>query len=88
MLDGVQVAYLDGTFYDGRELPGRNLADVPHPPIVETMARLEDDARRQPGRIRFLHLNHSNPLYSDNAVRHEVEERGFGIARTGEKQEL
>ncbi|MCH2162295.1 MAG: MBL fold metallo-hydrolase [Phycisphaerales bacterium] len=88
LLEGVDVAYLDGTFYDGRELPGRNIADIPHPPIVDTMDRLAEDAKERPGRIRFLHINHSNPVYNDEAVIAEVEARGFGIARTGEKVDL
>ena len=88
LLEGVDVAYLDGTFYDGRELPGRNIADIPHPPIVDTMERLADDAKERPGRIRFLHINHSNPVYTDEEVIAEVEGRGFGIARSGEKVDL
>ena len=88
LLEGVDVAYLDGTFYDGRELPGRRIEDIPHPPIVDTMDRLADDAKVRPGRIRFLHFNHSNPVYTDEAVVAEVEGRGFGIARTGEKVAL
>ena len=35
-----------------------------------------------------LHINHSNPVYTDEEVIAEVEGRGFGIARSGEKVDL
>ena len=40
MIARVDVAYIDATFYDERELPGRNLSEIPHPTITETMQRL------------------------------------------------
>ena len=85
LLEGVDVAYLDATFYDGRELPERNLKDIPHPLMVDTMDRLQDVARERPGAIRFIHLNHTNPALTDSTIRAGVEARGFGIARTGDR---
>ena len=75
---------LDGTFFSADELPGRDLADIPHPLVTSTMDLLESVPGR--GAVRFIHLNHSNPLLkpgSDAAV--SVVERGFGTARTGER---
>ncbi len=88
LLDGVDVAWLDATFYDGREVPGRDLAEIPHPPMVDTMARLAEEARARPGRLRFIHLNHSNPALSDAGIRAEVEARGFAIASAGDREAL
>ena len=88
LLDGVDVAYLDGTFFDGSELPERNLAEIRHPLIVRTMARLQAVARRRPGTLRFLHLNHTNPALHDDAVRARIEAAGFGIATMGERVAL
>ena len=85
LLAGVDVAYLDGTFYDGSELPGRDLAEIPHPAIIDTMDRLQDEARANPGFIRFLHLNHSNPALHDPAISSEIKDRGFLVADSGEK---
>jgi len=85
LLVGVDVAYLDATFYDGRELPGRNIADIPHPPMVDTMRRLAEEARAMPGRFRFIHLNHSNPVWYDRALRADLEKRGFRVAASGER---
>jgi pyrroloquinoline quinone biosynthesis protein B len=88
LLEGVDVAYLDGTWYDGSELPGRDLREVPHPPIVQTVERLAAEAAAQPGRIRFLHLNHTNPLLRDPAAVAALEARGFLLAEEGERVEL
>ncbi|MCA8956652.1 MAG: MBL fold metallo-hydrolase, partial [Planctomycetes bacterium] len=61
LLDGVDVAYLDATFYDGRELPDRDLTKIRHPLMVDTMRRLATRAKAHPGALRFIHLNHTNP---------------------------
>ncbi|MBI5850544.1 MAG: MBL fold metallo-hydrolase [Planctomycetes bacterium] len=85
LLDGVDVAYLDATFFDGRELPERVRAEIPHPPMVDTMARLEGFAREHAGAVRFIHLNHTNPAWNDDALRAAIEARGFAIAQVGER---
>lgn len=59
LLDGVDVAFLDGTFFSDDELPGRNLAEIPHPRIRDTAERLAE--LRPSAAVSFVHLNHSNP---------------------------
>ena len=88
LLDGVDVAYLDATFYDGSELPGRSLDEIPHPLMTSTMDRLQEQANAHPGRLRFLHLNHTNPALHDAALRARIEARGFHVARAGERVRL
>jgi hypothetical protein len=60
ILARVDVAYIDGTFYDASELPGRDLREIPHPLITETLTKLAASTLR--ARVRFIHLNQSNPL--------------------------
>jgi pyrroloquinoline quinone biosynthesis protein B len=88
LLEGVEVAYLDGTFYDGSELPERNLSEIRHPLILRTMDMLADVAREHPGRIRFLHLNHTNPALHDESIRASITARGFAVAVMGERVRL
>lgn len=88
LLDGVDVAFLDGTFWDGRELPERNRAEIPHPLMVDTIERLRERARRRPGSLRFLHLNHTNPALHDPAIGAAVRAAGFAIAQQGERVPL
>jgi len=85
LLDGVDVAYVDGTFFDGRELPERSLAEIPHPLMTDTMRRLEDRARAKPGSVRFLHCNHTNPVLHEAALVRSIEDRGFAVAQQGER---
>ena len=88
LVDGVDLAFLDGTFWDGRELPGRNMLEIPHPAIVDTMRRLAARALERPGVFRFLHLNHTNPLLRDPELVRRLEAAGFALAREGEVHEL
>lgn len=82
----VDVAYLDGTFFEDGEIPGRNMADIPHPFIVESMERLGALPVGERGKVRFIHLNHTNPaLLPDSDARRRIEERGFRLAEQGER---
>jgi pyrroloquinoline quinone biosynthesis protein B len=56
MVDRVDVAFLDGTFASADELPGRPMADIPHPLMPITRELL----RGTHTRVWFIHLNHTN----------------------------
>jgi pyrroloquinoline quinone biosynthesis protein B len=62
LLESVDVAYLDGTFYDAGELPGRDMSEIPHPFIQETLQRLAALPAEQRAKVRFIHLNHTTAL--------------------------
>jgi pyrroloquinoline quinone biosynthesis protein B len=78
----VDVALLDGTFRDAAEVPGRSLAEIPHPLVGETLALLAAPALR--GRVHLIHLNHTNALLSDEGAARALEARGFRVARDGD----
>ena len=78
------VALVDGTFHDPDELPGRDLAAIPHPFVTDSVRRLA----RAAGRVRFTHLNHSNSLLHPEPARRSVLPAGFAIAEEGERHEL
>ena len=85
----VDYALLDGTFYSADELPGRDLDEIPHPLVTESMERLSKVARERPGRVLFLHLNHSNPLLRpEGEERKRLEAAGFLVAEEGMKLPL
>ena len=79
ILARVDVAYVDGTFFDANELPGRNMSEIPHPLMIETHARLATSPLRT--RVRYIHLNQSNPLLREKRS-------GYTVARDGERQSL
>ncbi len=74
------LAFLDGTFWADGELKGRDQKSLGHPPVKEAMEILKDHAAK----VRFLHLNHSNPLLEDGPERAELRALGFGLAAEGE----
>ena len=82
VVDQVDVAFIDATFYSADELPGRDLSEIPHPTVLETMQRFASSPLRS--RIRLVHLNQSNPLLRDPALRQSVRDRGFRVATGGE----
>jgi pyrroloquinoline quinone biosynthesis protein B len=66
LADTVDYVFLDGTFASATEIPGRSIADIPHPLMSDTRARLKG-ARAQ---LWFIHLNHTNAeLDSKDVVR-------------------
>jgi len=81
----VDLALIDGTFYDSGELPGRNMSEIPHPFVIETVKIFENAPPKTKSKIRFIHLNHSNPLLWDEKVYQQLKENGFDIARQGSK---
>lgn len=79
----VDVALLDATFFDAQEIPGRAIADIPHPLVGETLDRLA--AAGLASRVVLIHLNHTNRLLWDPAAARAVEGRGARVARTGDR---
>lgn len=83
---GVDAAYLDATFYADGELEGRDMSPIPHPRIVDTMERFADRPAAERAKVRFIHLNHTNPaLWEGTEARRTVEARGFRVAEEGER---
>lgn len=78
------LAFLDATFYAEGELPGRNMAEIPHPFVAETLRRFEKSPIELRRKIHFLHLNHTNPLLTHEDVRLELRAQGYAVAREGE----
>jgi pyrroloquinoline quinone biosynthesis protein B len=78
-------ALLDGTFFAGNEIPNRNMADIPHPFVVESMNLMNHIPQPDKNKIHFIHLNHSNPLHNpDSPESAVVNESGFKVARKGQ----
>lgn len=81
----VDVAYIDATFFDDDELPGRDMSAIPHPRIIETMDRFMTAPKADQEKLRFFHLNHTNPArYETSDASLEIRRRGFRVAERGE----
>ena len=89
MIASVDYAFIDGTFYDGEEINYRDIREIPHPFITESMALFDALPLEERQKVYFIHLNHTNPaLVSDSAPSREIERQGFHIARFGDKVKL
>ncbi len=85
----VDVAMLDGTFFDGNELPGRDMKQIPHPFVVESIERFAPLATAERDKIHLIHLNHTNPILDPTSVASEtVREAGLHVAREGDVHPL
>jgi pyrroloquinoline quinone biosynthesis protein B len=88
-LAGVDVAYLDGTFFDSGEIPGRDMSAFPHPFIAHTMERLASLPPEERDKVRFVHFNHTNAaLLPDSDARKTIEKNGFHVAEENERMGL
>jgi len=89
LLSEVDAAWVDGTFFTADELPGRNMAEIPHPFIAESMERFSALNRKTRSRIRFIHLNHTNPALSPTSeAAAAIQAAGMSVAFLGEVQGL
>ncbi len=78
----VDYAFLDATFYDGEEINNRNIADIPHPFIIESMEKFKELPLEEKKKIYFIHFNHTNPVINiESKQAKEVIKNGFNIAQ-------
>ena len=89
LFSGVDVALVDGTFYSGDELPGRDTKEIGHPLILDTMDLLQGRVDSGSLKVYFVHLNHSNPaLDREGPQRKNMISRGFDVGWPGMEFEL
>jgi pyrroloquinoline quinone biosynthesis protein B len=75
-----KVSVLDGTFYSPDELPGRNLKEVSHPMITDTLKKFGDLTKTR--RLVLSHFNHSNPVCDPGSKQAKsVTKAGFELAQ-------
>lgn len=79
----VDMALLDGTFLQNGELPNRDMSQIPHPFVEESMALFKNLSDKEKQKIIFIHFNHTNPLIWDDAEIERVEQAGFQVAKRG-----
>ena len=77
-------ALLDGTFWSGDELQGRDMSVVPHPTIQDSLARLGQKQTGDP-EIFFTHLNHTNPAHQQGSAEYQnIVQLGWRVSVEGE----
>ena len=77
------VAFLDATFYEEREIPNRKISDIPHPLVPETIQWFKNEDKKDINKIKFIHLNHTNSLLRSEELRSTIRNKGFDVAEQG-----
>jgi len=78
----VDYAFLDATFYSGTELNNRDMSDIPHPFIMESLEKFKGLNKEEKSKIIFIHFNHTNPVLDPNSKESQmVLEQGFKIGK-------
>ena len=89
LIYGIDYAFIDGTFYDVNEIDNRNISEIPHPFIVDSMNLFKEMPVKEKNKIYFIHLNHTNPVLNPNSKQtNKVTKNGFNIARINQIFEL
>lgn len=84
LIKSVDYALIDATFYGDGELPGRDMSQVPHPLVSESMALLSGLSNEERAKVWFIHFNHTNPLLNEQSEESTfVRSQGFNIAVEG-----
>ncbi len=84
----VDYAFLDATFFDQDELPNRDMRDIPHPFVEESLELFSELPESERAKIIFIHFNHTNPLILNSMERKQIENLGYKVAFEGMRLEL
>lgn len=89
MIKEVDYAFLDATFFDAEEIDNRDISEIPHPFIIESMAKFDSLPAGQRNKIFFIHMNHTNPVLNpESKATRSVLAKGYQIARNNDVFEL
>jgi len=78
----VDYALIDGTFFSAAEVGNRNIAEIPHPLVEESMKLFDSMPAKEKEKIMFIHFNHTNPLLNEQSEEARLlKSKGFRIAK-------
>ena len=84
MIKNVDYAFLDGTFFDEKEINNRDISEIPHPFIIESIELFNNLENIDKAKVYFIHLNHTNPVLNKNSEEYKrVILSGFKVAEPG-----
>ncbi|MGB5388116.1 MAG: MBL fold metallo-hydrolase [Eudoraea sp.] len=81
-IKAADYAFLDAGFFSEKEIDNRDISEIPHPTVLESMELFNKLPAHEKNKIWFIHMNHTNPLLNPNSAESkEVLSRGYHIAR-------
>ena len=85
----VDYAFLDATFYSGKEINNRDISQIPHPFVIESLEMFKTLDSIERKKVIFIHFNHTNPVINLNNIEAKnVLDQGFNIGRINEVYDL
>jgi pyrroloquinoline quinone biosynthesis protein B len=79
------ILFLDGTFYDKKELQNRDISKIPHPSILESIKHFKSLEKKEKNKIFFTHLNHTNKLFKKESSEYLlITLKGYNVADDGD----
>ena len=85
----VDYAIIDATFYDSKEVNYRDISEIPHPFVTESMDLFDSIDIKEKNKIYYIHLNHTNPLINKDSDQYKlVRSKGYNVAEEGMKLNL
>lgn len=80
----VDYALIDATFYDSKEVNYRDISEIPHPFVIETISLFKNSSKKEKSKIYFIHLNHTNPLLDEKSKEfNDIINKGYNVAYEG-----
>ena len=84
LLRTTDYALIDASFFADGELGMRDMSQIPHPFVTESMKLFDDLSEVEKNKVWFIHMNHTNPLLDPNSEESkQVLRAGFNIATEG-----
>jgi pyrroloquinoline quinone biosynthesis protein B len=85
----VDYAFLDATFYSGKEINNRDISQIPHPFVIESLEKFKELDKKDKNKVIFIHFNHTNPVINpDSKEAKTIVEQGFRIGKIEDVFEL
>jgi pyrroloquinoline quinone biosynthesis protein B len=85
----VDYAFLDATFFSGKEINNRDISEIPHPFIIESIEKFKGLTKKEKEKIIFIHFNHTNPVINPNSEESKIViANGFQLGRLNYSFEL
>ncbi len=85
MISEVDHAFIDATFFYGEEIQTRDISEIPHPFIIESMAMFDSLSASEKNKIHFIHFNHTNPVLDSSSTAYkDVIRKGYHVAHTND----
>lgn len=80
------LVFLDATFFSGAEVGYRDMSEIPHPFVAESMSLFDNLPEAERAKIHFIHLNHTNPLLDPGSdASRLVLAKGYAVARFADR---